>query len=161
MNQENQMNIEIKEFYKFNEKILLSKTRMSENVRFPILKAERKTTKVGESIALELEEHILYMPERYTSLQDDINNDIVDGKFNIRKSNDNLYLDYSAYNSCILKQILLSQTFAKAKVDQTDQLQYQAVKIFAGIYSWTKNKKLSYDITLSCIGFVDSSADKC
>jgi len=60
MNQENQMNIEIKEFYKFNEKILLSKTRMSENVRFPILKAERKTTKVGESIALELEIHSVH-----------------------------------------------------------------------------------------------------
>jgi len=43
---------------------------MPENVRFPILKAERKTTKVGEFVALELEEHILYMPERYTSLQD-------------------------------------------------------------------------------------------
>jgi len=70
---------------------LLSKTKMPENVRFPILKPERKTTKVGESIAVELEEHILYMPERYTSLQDDIINETVDGKFNIYKSNDNLY----------------------------------------------------------------------
>jgi len=60
---------------------------MPENVRFPILKAERKTTKVGQSIALELEEHILYMPERYTSLQD--------GKYNIQKGNDNLYLEIS------------------------------------------------------------------
>jgi len=92
MNQENQMNIVIKEFNKFNKKALLSKTRMPENVRFPILKAERKTTKVGEFIALVLEEHILYMPERYTSLQDDITNELVDGKFNIHKSNDNLYL---------------------------------------------------------------------
>jgi len=61
MNQENQMNIVVKEFNKFNKKTLLSKTRMPENVRFLILKAEHKTTKVGESIALELEEHILYM----------------------------------------------------------------------------------------------------
>jgi len=95
MNQENQMNIVVKEFNKFNKKTLLSKTRMPENVRFPISKAERKTTKVGESIALELEEHILYMPERYTSLQDDIINEMVDGKFNISKSNDNLYSEIS------------------------------------------------------------------
>jgi len=45
-----------------------------------ILNAERKTTKVGESIALELEENIFYMPERYNSLQDDIINEMVDGK---------------------------------------------------------------------------------
>jgi len=32
------------------------------------------------------------MPERYTSLQDDIINEMVDGKFNTYKSNDNLYL---------------------------------------------------------------------
>jgi len=64
---------------------------MPENVRFPILKAERKTTKVGESIALELEEHILYMPERH----DDMINEMVDGKCNIYKSNDNLYLEIS------------------------------------------------------------------
>jgi len=95
MNQENQMNIVIKEFNRFNIKTLLSKTRIPENVIFPILKAERKTTKVGESFALELEEHILYMPERYTSLQDDITNEMVDGKFNIYKSNDNLYLEQS------------------------------------------------------------------
>jgi len=95
MNQENQTNIVVKEFNKFNKKTLLSKTRMTENVRFPILKAELKTTKVGESIALELEEHILYVPERYTSLQDDIINEMVDGKFNIYKSNDNLYLEIS------------------------------------------------------------------
>jgi len=68
---------------------------MPENVRFPILKAECKTTKVGELIALELEEHILYMPERYTSLQDDIINETVDGKFNVYKSNDNWYLEIS------------------------------------------------------------------
>jgi len=91
MNQENQMNIVVKEFNKFNKKTLLSKTRMPENVRFPIIKAERKATKVVESIALELEKHILCMPERYTSLQDDIINEMVDGKFNIFKSNDNLY----------------------------------------------------------------------
>jgi len=83
MNQENQMNIVIKEYNKCNIKTLLSKTRMPENVRFPALKAERKTTKVGESIALELEKHIMYMPERYTSLQDDIINEMVDVKFNI------------------------------------------------------------------------------
>jgi len=77
MIQENQMNIVIKEFNNFNKKTLLSKTRMSERVRFPILKAELK----------KLEEHILYMPERYTSLQD--------GKYNIHKSNDNLYLEMS------------------------------------------------------------------
>jgi len=64
MNQENQMNIVIKDLNKFNKKTLQSKTRMAENVRLPILKAERKTTKVEESIALELEEHILYMPSR-------------------------------------------------------------------------------------------------
>jgi len=93
MNRENQMNIVVKEFNKFNKKTLLLKTRMPENGRFPILKAERKTTKVGESIALELEEHILYMPERYTPLQDDIINEMVDRKFNIYKSNDNLYLE--------------------------------------------------------------------
>jgi len=52
MNQENQMNIVIKELNKFNKKTLQSKTRMAENVRLPILKAERKTTKVEESIAL-------------------------------------------------------------------------------------------------------------
>jgi len=90
MNQEKQMNNVIKEFIKFNKK-----TRMPENVRSPILKAERKTTKVGESIALELEEHILYMPERYSSLQDDAINEMVDGKFSIHKSNDNLYLEIS------------------------------------------------------------------
>jgi len=95
MNQEYQMNIVVKEFNKFNKKTLLSKTRMPENVRFPILKAERKTTKVGESIALELEEHILYMPERYNSLQDGIFNGMVDGKFNIYKGKDNLYLEIS------------------------------------------------------------------
>jgi len=89
------MNIVVKEFNKFNKKTLLSKTRMPGNVRFPILKAERKARKVGESIALELEEHIPYMPERYTSLQDDIINEMVDGKFNIYKSNDNLYLEIS------------------------------------------------------------------
>jgi len=60
---------------------------MPENVRSPILKGERKTTKVGESIALELGEHILYMPERYSSLQDDVINEMVDGKFSIHKSN--------------------------------------------------------------------------
>jgi len=68
MNQENQIIIVIKEINKFNKKTLLSKTRMPENVKFPILKAARKTTKVGESNALELEEHNLYMLERYTSL---------------------------------------------------------------------------------------------
>jgi len=52
---------------------------MPENVRFPILKAERKATKVGESIPLELEEHILNMPERYTSPLDDIINEMVNG----------------------------------------------------------------------------------
>jgi len=78
MNQENPMNILIKEFNTFNKQTLLSKTRMPENVRFPILKAERKTTKFGESIALELEEHILNMPERNTSLQDDIINEMGD-----------------------------------------------------------------------------------
>jgi len=66
MNQENQMNIVIKEFNKFNKETLLSKTRLSENVRFQI---------------------VLYMPERYTSLQD--------GKYNIHKSNDNLSLEIS------------------------------------------------------------------
>jgi len=44
---------------------------------------------------LELEEHILYMPERYTSLQDDIISEMDDGKFNIHKSNENLYLEIS------------------------------------------------------------------
>jgi len=34
--------IVIKEFNKFNKKTLLSKARMPENVRFPILRAERK-----------------------------------------------------------------------------------------------------------------------
>jgi len=68
MNQENQMNIVIKEFNKFNKNTLLSKTRMPKNVRFPILKAELKPTKVGESIAIELEDLILYMAERCTSL---------------------------------------------------------------------------------------------
>jgi len=71
---------------------------MRENVRFSILKAKRKTTKVGESIALELEEHILYIPERYTSLQDDIINKMVDGKLNIHKSNEILYLEISQYS---------------------------------------------------------------
>jgi len=46
MNQENQMNIVIKELKKINKKTLLSKTRLPENVRFPILKAERSATKV-------------------------------------------------------------------------------------------------------------------
>jgi len=68
---------------------------MPENVRFPILKAKRKTTKVGESIALKLKKHILYMPEWYTSLQDDISNEMVDRKFSIRKSKSNLYLEIS------------------------------------------------------------------
>jgi len=85
MNRENQMNIVIKEFNKFNKNTLLSKTRMPENVRFPILKAERKATKV-------------YMPERYTSLQDDIINEMVYGKYNIHKSNDNLYLEISQFS---------------------------------------------------------------
>jgi len=49
MNKENPMNIVIKDFNKFSKKTLLSKTRMPENVRFPILKADRKTTKVRES----------------------------------------------------------------------------------------------------------------
>jgi len=53
----NPESIVIKEFNK--------KTRMLENVRIRILKAERKTRKNGESIALELEELIVYMPERY------------------------------------------------------------------------------------------------
>jgi len=66
------MSIVIKEFNLFNKKKYLLKTRMHENVRFPILKAERKTTKVGESIALDLEQHILYMPERCISLKDDM-----------------------------------------------------------------------------------------
>jgi len=66
---------------------------MPENLRFPILQAERETTDVGESIVLQLEETILYMPERYTSLQDDIINEMVDAKFNIYKSNDKLYLE--------------------------------------------------------------------
>jgi len=64
MNKENPMNIVIKDFNKVSKKTLLSKTRMPEKVRFTILKADRKTTKVRESISLELEEHILYMPER-------------------------------------------------------------------------------------------------
>jgi len=68
---------------------------MRENVIFSILKAKRKTTKVGESIALELKEHILYIPERYTSLQDDIISKMVDGKLNIHKSNEILYLEIS------------------------------------------------------------------
>jgi len=36
MNQENQMNVAVKEFNKFNKKTLLLKTRMPENVRFTI-----------------------------------------------------------------------------------------------------------------------------
>jgi len=35
------------------------------------------------------------MPEGYTSLQDNIINKMVDEKFNIHKSNDNLYLEIS------------------------------------------------------------------
>jgi len=80
MNQENQMNIVIKDFNKFNKKTLLSKTKMPENVRFLILKVERKTTKVGEFIALELEEHVLYMPGRCTPLQDNTINEMVNEK---------------------------------------------------------------------------------
>jgi len=95
MNQDNHMSVVIKEFNKFNKKTVLSMTRMPENVRFPILRAERKTTKVGKSIALELKEHILYMQERYTSLQDDVNSEMDDEKCNIYKSNDNTYLEIS------------------------------------------------------------------
>jgi len=59
MNQDNQMSVVIKGFNKFNKKTQLSKTGMLEYVRFPILKAKRKTTKVGKSITLEFEEPIL------------------------------------------------------------------------------------------------------
>jgi len=50
MNQENQMNIVVKEFNKFNKKTLLSKTRMPENVRFPIIKAIIKNIVVRNSL---------------------------------------------------------------------------------------------------------------
>jgi len=43
------------------------------------------------------------MPERYTSLSDNIINEMVDGKYNIRKGNDNLYLEISIKKIEILR----------------------------------------------------------
>ena len=44
----------LKDFNGRNQKPLLSKTKMTVDVTYPILRAQRKNTKIGDSIALEL-----------------------------------------------------------------------------------------------------------
>jgi len=49
---------------------LLRKTKMESDVRYPIQRAQRKKTIFGMALTLELEEYMLYLPERYSTLED-------------------------------------------------------------------------------------------
>lgn len=84
----------IKEFNGKMAKPLLTKMKMRTNVHYPIRSAQRKKTSFGTSLALELQEYILYLPERYSTLDDAAIDMIKDNNFSILKKDDNnLYLE--------------------------------------------------------------------
>jgi len=73
---------------------LLTKTKMESEMRYPIRRAQRKKTSLGMALTFELEEYMLYLPERYSTLEDSIIEYIKDNLFCIIKRNDNnLYLE--------------------------------------------------------------------
>ncbi|KAM8701877.1 hypothetical protein ACLKA7_005020 [Drosophila subpalustris] len=92
------MNV-LKDFNGRHQKPLLSKTKMTVGVTYPILRAQRKKTKIGDSIALELEQYILCLVERYTSLPDETIAALSEMKFSVIKRNDGkLYLELNKTN---------------------------------------------------------------
>jgi len=62
---------------------------MESGVRYPIRRAQRKKTSFGMALTLELEECMLYLPERYSTLEDSTIEYIKDNLFCIIKRNDN------------------------------------------------------------------------
>lgn len=81
------------EFNRCQKKRILSKTTMLTNVGFPILKAARTKTRIGDSIRLELAEYILYLPERYNCLRDDTIRQLNGGGYMIfKKSEDDNFI---------------------------------------------------------------------
>jgi len=75
-------------------KPLLTKTKMKSDVRYPIRRAQRKKISFGMALTLELEEYMLYWPERYSTLEDSTTEYIKYNLFCIIKRNDNnFYLE--------------------------------------------------------------------
>lgn len=55
------------------------------NEKKQILKCIRTTTKFGPKIMLELESCVIFLPERYTNLPDEVVNDLSSGDFYFQK----------------------------------------------------------------------------
>jgi len=84
----------LKEFNGNAPKPLLTKTKMESEVCYPIRRAQRKKTSFGMALTLELEEYMLYLPERYSTLEDSTIDYIKDNLFCIiKKKDNNLYLE--------------------------------------------------------------------
>lgn len=53
--------------------------------KLKILAAVRKTTKFGERIMLELEHYVVFLPEKYNVITDNIIEDVNNGKYKLQK----------------------------------------------------------------------------
>lgn len=83
----------VNKFNSYNTKSIIHIKDLDDSIKYNILKAKRVTTKYGATIQLELENNIMYLPNRYNALTDNEIKDLSSEKFQIqRKGERNLIL---------------------------------------------------------------------
>ena len=100
----------INKFENLNNKTILHIKDMENMKSYPILKAAKTTTKYGESIQIDVQNYIIFLPARYNSLLDEDILELSSGKYCIRKEAGEdeksylLHLDHFDLNEYIITQ---------------------------------------------------------
>lgn len=64
------------------------------NEKIRILKCSKKITKFGPKTMMELENCVIFLPEKYTNLPEEVMNDMSTGDFYFQKILDGNYFDF-------------------------------------------------------------------
>lgn len=84
----------VNKFNSCNTKSIIHIKDLDDSVKYPIVQAKRVTTKYGTTIQVELENYIMFLPNRYNVLTDEEVKELSNQKFQIqRKGERNLILD--------------------------------------------------------------------
>lgn len=75
----------INKFNGMNNKTILHIKEMENLKNYPVLKAAKVKTKYGDSIQVEIEEHVIFLPTRYNSLTEEDISELSSGNYLIKK----------------------------------------------------------------------------
>lgn len=87
----------INKFNSLNKKTLIHIKDLQEATKYEVKNAKRVTSKYGTTVQIELENNIMYLPNRYNALSDDDVMELATGVYYICKQGDScLKLDTAA-----------------------------------------------------------------